>query len=189
MRKYMLKIVYEIKKLKFTMLLTLLSLFVFPITVKAEVNNNLIMYYSILPENVRAFIGTKNVSFNSVDTIYYYPAMENVTGLTTFNMNGDLVTGMTVQIKKGREDCLIHEIGHVIDTAGGTLYSLSSTPAFTQIYAAERYKNTQYFYTNGTDNAHEYFAESFNQYITNPDTMKKYNPLTYKYIRNIVKGL
>ena len=179
----------NIKKYRLIMLLTFLSLFIFPMTVKAEVNNNMVMYYSILPENVRTFVGTKNVSFNSVDTINYYSAMGDVTGLTTFNMTGDLVTGMNIDIKKGREDCLIHEIGHVIDTAGGKLYSLSSTPLFTQIYVAERYKNTQYFYTNGTDNAQEYFAESFNQYITNPKNMKKYNPLTYKYIDKIVRCL
>ena len=107
------------KKHKLAMLLALLSLFIFPITVKAEVNNNAIMYYNTLPENVRVFVGTKNVSFNSVDTISYYSAMGDVMGLTTFRMAGDLVTGMTVEIKKGREDCLIHEVGHVIDTAGG----------------------------------------------------------------------
>ena len=49
----------KIKKHKLTMLLALLSLFIFPIAVKAEVNNNAIMYYNNLPENVRAFVGTK----------------------------------------------------------------------------------------------------------------------------------
>lgn len=88
----------KIKKHKLTMLLALLSLFIFPITVKAEVNNNAIMYYNTLPENVRAFVGTKNVLFNSVDTISYYSAMGDVMGLTTFHMTGDLVTGMTVEV-------------------------------------------------------------------------------------------
>ncbi len=90
----------NIKKYRLIMLLTLLSLFIFPMNIKAEVNNNMIMYYSILPENVRTFVGTKNVSFNSVDTINYYSATGDITGLTTFNMTEDLVTGMTVNIKK-----------------------------------------------------------------------------------------
>lgn len=162
-------------------LLSVLVFLLFPVSTKA--NELLQMYFNNLPNNVKTYVLRSKVSINMVDSIDYYVPNGEVNAITYFYPSNAIIN-----IKNGREEYLTHEIGHLIDYYNN-IWFWSSTDNFKYIYLAERYNNTLFFYGNGTDNEHEYFAEAFNQYLYNPTNLKKYNPLTYDYIKNVVNIL
>ena len=163
-------------------LLSVLAFLIFPIPTRA--NELLQMYFDNLPNNVKTYVLRSNVSINMVDSIDYYISNGEVNAITYF-----YPSNAVINIKNGREEYLTHEIGHSIDYYNNNLWFWSGTDNFKYIYLAERYNNPLFFYGNGTDNEHEYFAEAFNQYLYNPTNLKKYNPLTYDYIKNVVNIL
>lgn len=163
-------------------ILSVIIFLLFPLPTNA--NPLLQMYFDSLPNNVKTYVLRSNVSINMVDSIDYYIPNGEVNAITyLYPYNA------VIDIKNGCEEYLTHEIGHTIDYYNNNLWFWSGTDNFKYIYLVERYNNTLFFYGNGTDNEHEYFAEAFNQYLYNPTNLKKYNPLTYDYIKNVVNIL
>lgn len=159
-------------------ILSILVFLLFPINVKAH---TLQMYFDSLPNNVKTYVLRSNTQVNLVNTIDYYVPQGEVNAVTYF-----YPSNAVIYIKNGREEYLTHEIGHAIDYYNNNLWYWSGTDSFKYIYALERYNNTLFFYGNGTDNEHEYFAESFKQYLYAPKELKRYNPMTYDYIQAVV---
>jgi hypothetical protein len=82
---------------------------------------------------------------------------------------------------------LLHEFGHWFDY---TKNWLSGSDESLEVYHAEKGS----FAANIDREQHyistpaEYFAESFARYLENPDTLKKYCPVTHDYISNLIQS-
>lgn len=157
-----------------TVILSLLM----PIKVQA---NSMQVYFDSLPNNVKSYVLRSNVQINMVDSIDYYVPSGEVNAITYF-----YPSNAVINIKNGREEYLTHEIGHAIDYYNNKLWYWSGTDGFKYIFLTERYNNTLFFYGNGTENEHEYFAEAFKQYLYEPVKLKAYNPMTYDYMNAVV---
>lgn len=92
------------------------------------------------------------------------------------------------------EQSLVHEFGHYLDFAtwsAGNLNSRASrTDEFTKIWREERDRlevdnvsNLDYYRNTIT----EYFAQSFDEYISKPERLKENNPKTYNYIKKCLR--
>ena len=76
----------------------------------------------------------------------------------------------------------LHEFGHFVSFISG---NTALRPSFQNVYQAEKG-----LYTGGTygiSSASEYFAESFKEYIANPEILKQSRPMTYSMIDQSVQ--
>lgn len=76
----------------------------------------------------------------------------------------------------------LHEFGHFVSFISG---NTALRPSFQNVYQAEKG-----LYTGGTygiSSASEYFAESFKEYIANPEILKQSRPMTYSMIDQAVQ--
>lgn len=89
-------------------------------------------------------------------------------------------------LKEGDTETLLHELGHFLDFV--TDYP-SSSKEFKKIFKAEKSKAKSFYnvpsYTTAVEK--EYFAEGFNQFYSDPATLKSKCPKTYAYFEKIVK--
>ena len=95
-----------------------------------------------------------------------------------------------IQLKTGRSSYLYHELGHflsILKGRGGKYIDNSSE--FISIFNAEKsaYRGNNKAYV--TQDAAEYFAESFRDYTENPSALKSQRPKTYSYISQMVSSL
>ena len=91
------------------------------------------------------------------------------------------------------KDTLLHEMGHFVDEESG--YRKSDTQEFIDIFYNELdnfTKTSEYnidnlgVYTN-ISTPLEYFATSFSCFISYPEELKKYCPITYDYYSRIME--
>lgn len=82
------------------------------------------------------------------------------------------------------DDTVYHELGHFLAWIAGNVDKKSE---FTTIYKSEKEKYTGVRKAYVTQNASEYFAESYRDYILSGSSLKKSRPKTYTYIRNAIQ--
>lgn len=91
----------------------------------------------------------------------------------------------SVQIYVGSEVNVLHEIGHILDIFNDNERYWSATPKFQDIFEME------HVYAGYDDyliqNAKEYFAESFLDYVLEADELKIKRPRTYDYISAVIE--
>lgn len=95
-----------------------------------------------------------------------------------------------IQLKRGQSAYLLHELGHFVSALKGRSgKTIDQSTEFTNIYNAEKsaYIGNNKAYV--TQDAAEYFAESFRDYTENPSALKSQRPKTYSYISQMVSSL
>ena len=95
-----------------------------------------------------------------------------------------------IQLKRGQSSYLLHELGHFISALKGRNgKKIDQSSEFTRIYNEEKsaYVGNNKAYV--TQDAAEYFAESFRDYTENPSALKSQRPETYSYISKMVSSL
>jgi hypothetical protein len=80
---------------------------------------------------------------------------------------------------KTLDDTVYHELGHFLAFVAG---NIDTTSAFQSIYAQEQSKYTAFNKAYVLQNASEYFAESYKNYIQDPAALKASRPQTYAVI-------
>lgn len=168
--------------------LTILACILMTVQAKAEINYPLLYEWSRQPNNVQQNLVLQNTNIRVVDDFQYYdPTLADVYGLTTMQVipSTGIVTSVDVQIKKGCEFCLTHEVGHCISNCNHSVYWWCYRPEFVQIWLAERDRSA--LLIGVRDDIREYFAESYNLYIKFPQLLKVACPSTYNYIKVVLK--
>lgn len=95
-----------------------------------------------------------------------------------------------IQLKRGQSSYLLHELGHFVSALKGRNgKKIDQSSEFTRIYNEEKsaYVGNDKAYV--TQDAAEYFAESFRDYTENPSALKSQRPKTYSYISQMVSSL
>jgi len=95
-----------------------------------------------------------------------------------------------IQLKRGQSSYLLHELGHFVSALKGRNgKKIDQSSEFTRIYNEEKsaYVGNNKAYV--TQDAAEYFAESFRDYTENPSALKSQRPETYSYISKMVSSL
>lgn len=87
---------------------------------------------------------------------------------------------------QGVDDTVYHELGHFLAWIAGNVDKRSE---FATIYKSEKEKYTGVRKAYVTQNASEYFAESYRDYILSGSNLKKRRPKTYAYVRNAVQTI
>lgn len=87
---------------------------------------------------------------------------------------------------QGVDDTVYHELGHFLAWIAGNVDKRSE---FATIYKSEKEKYTGIRKAYVTQNASEYFAESYRDYILSGSNLKKSRPKTYAYVRNAVQTI
>ena len=96
------------------------------------------------------------------------------------------VSNHNIQLKRGQSSYLLHELGHFVAALKGRA---DKTSEFSGIYNAEKsaYVGNNKAYV--TQDAGEYFAESFRDYTENAAALKSQRPKTYNYINGLVNSI
>lgn len=96
------------------------------------------------------------------------------------------VQNHNIQLKRGQSSYLLHELGHFAAALKGRA---DQTSEFKKIYNAEKnaYVGNNKAYV--TQDAGEYFAESFRDYTENASALKSQRPQTYNYINGLVNSI
>lgn len=96
------------------------------------------------------------------------------------------VRNHNIQLKRGQSSYLLHELGHFVAALKGRA---DQTSEFKKIYNTEKnaYVGNNKAYV--TQDAGEYFAESFRDYTENASALKSQRPQTYNYINGLVNSI
>lgn len=105
--------------------------------------------------------------------IYVNSTVKNYTGY--FNARDRKITLIA------SDNTVYHELGHFLAFVVG---NADQTAAFKKIYNAEKSKVTAFNKAYVTQNASEYFAESFKDYTMNNSKLKSTRPKTYAAIKS-----
>lgn len=187
------------KKFTAGLLAITITVLAFPYGVQAHViksnNNSLFYYYNMLPENVQQYLEDMDCSITIDDSKMLkvkivgenadqYHA-ENV-GLTKQDVDEyGLVHSARIYIKRGYENVVLHEVGHVMANYKGNCNAWAETDAWKYIYEKENEYIPMDVYSTSTPD--EYFAESFSWFILQPQELYKYAPMTWQYINAVVE--
>lgn len=154
------------------------------VPVRADVNYNLIMNWSLQPPNVQQDLVAKRTNIQVVDALpWESPDLYETYAYTTMNVipGTSYVASIDIFIKKGYESALTHEVGHALSNARFDLYWWCCRPEFIRIWQRERYNNV--LMAQGIDDIREYFACAYDLFIRFPQILKQANPDTYNYIQ------
>ena len=113
-----------------------------------------------------------------------------VTTVKTTTQTFGTTTTTTTKLKRGQSSYLLHELGHFVSALKGRNgKKIDQSSEFTRIYNEEKsaYVGNNKAYV--TQDAAEYFAESFRDYTENPSALKSQRPETYSYISKMVSSL
>lgn len=155
-----------------------------PETTKEYNPSTLETYLNKVPSNILSFLYQKGWTIQETDRdLGDYQYWDNgvlydfhIRGVAYFNTREIFVR------PDGIETSTLHEVGHAIDYE---MNWISSGEEFRSIYISEK---AQFFIQDSHDlkDESEYFAEAFQQYFLNGNTMKATTPRTYSFIENIV---
>lgn len=142
--------------------------------------------YDELPEVV------KNLFINTDCTLTEVDHMESNPKAVGMFIHNDITHYYAIEIIRGefgssKESIVYHEFGHLLDYGYNECYK-SNSKIFREIYEAEKgafVVDDNYEYV--TKDPQEYFAESFAEYMTNPDRLRDNTPMTYEYIEHVLK--
>ena len=93
--------------------------------------------------------------------------------------------GQSITLKEA-DDIVYHELGHLL----GWVSNYADTRAeWKNIYAKEKGLVTSFNKAYVTQNASEYFAESYRDYVLNKNALRSSRPLTFQYIEKALSDL
>lgn len=93
--------------------------------------------------------------------------------------------GQSITLKEA-DNTVYHELGHLL----GWVSNYADTRAeWKNIYAKEKGLVTSFNKAYVTQNASEYFAESYRDYVLNKNTLRSSRPLTFQYIEKALSDL
>lgn len=155
---------------------------------KAEITPQLLAEGNRQPQNVQVYVAQQNTDIQIVDVLdYNSPSLYETYAYTRMNVENMQVYSIDIRIKRGYEHTLTHEVGHCISNYQGIPYYWCNTPTFDAIWQAERANNIMMY--QGRDSKIEYFACAYDMYIRFPNVLKQSNPLTYNYIKTVLKTI
>lgn len=128
-------------------------------------------------QGISVLITTKDVK-----SYYKYSFSGTMTGLFDPMANKIYISNKESYINKS----IIHEFGHALDLILGKHNYISFSNEWSSIYKAESNTASSSYYKA---NAQEYFADAFNRYIQDSNSLKAKSPKTYKFIDNAIKNL
>lgn len=147
--------------------------------------NSISEIYNGLPEVVKRLFVNTDCTLTEVDEIEGAPTAAGVF------MHSNAVHYYAIEVKRNssfsKENVAYHEFGHLLDYGYGESYR-SKSEIFMEIYDTEKdhfVVDDNYEYVTSTPQ--EYFAESFAEYMTNPDRLKENTPMTYDYIEHVLR--
>lgn len=163
-------------------LATLICTLAVPQTVKAV--DLVDFYYTLQPQAIQEW-GNEAVDICVKDEVFVRG--ESVLAGTFCEFDDEYHTSdISIELTKGNEYCVLHEMGHAIDSKNGPI-EWSNTNLFKAIYNAEKGNNKEYkLIANALDSPMEYFAESYSLYILDGRGLYETNPMTYSYIDAVV---
>ena len=162
--------------------LSLIFIFLFSISVKAEITPQLLQEWAKQPSNVQWNIFYQNTNIQVVDKLpWESPSLYDTYGYTTLNVQNGYVQSVDIVIKRGCEFALTHEVGHALSDYKQIPYWWCFQPCFVQIWQQEKY-NCILLIGQGENDIREYFAAAYDLYIRFPQLLKSTCPMTYNYI-------
>lgn len=108
----------------------------------------------------------------------------NVDSTVSYSGKFDART-QNITVQKNSDEAIYHELGHFVAFVAG---NVDQAAEFQSIFASEKSK---FVGTRNNDayiksSAAEYFAESYQDYVENPNKLKDARPKTYEYIADSV---
>lgn len=143
-------------------------------------------YYTLQPEAIQEW-ANEAVDICVKDEVFVRGESVLAGTFCKFDENNHYATtGINIEVTKGYEYCVLHEMGHAIDSRNKPI-EWSNTNLFIAIYNREKDNNDDYkLITNALDSPMEYFAESYSLYILDGKGLYETNPMTYNYIDAVV---
>lgn len=175
-------------------LVSLFTVITTPLTAKASLlsveNPSAVAYYNMLPDIVKykMEVDGVNILVDSNSVAMLDPTYSTV-GLTrtTTRHNTNNITSQAIFVKNGYEDAILHEAGHYMEGYHRQFKYWTYNDAWYNIYASEINQGVAAGMSDtNVYNQCEYFAEAFALYITNPNALATYCPMTYQYINAVV---
>lgn len=129
---------------------------------------------SMEEDGVSIFVTDKNIDSYFMDGQY-----GSVMGVT-INENG--YTNIYIEDReKAVCEATLHEVGHWLDSYCG---NVSSTGEFSQIYSAETNAFCDTFLVNFYYDVHEFYAEGFWKFLTDPEVLQDNCPQLYAILES-----
>ena len=108
----------------------------------------------------------------------------NVDSTVNYSGKFDAKT-QSITVQQNSDEAVYHELGHFVAFVAG---NADQTAEFKAIYEKEKaaFKGTRNNDAYIKSSVPEYFAESYQDYVERPDTLKSARPQTYKFIADSV---
>lgn len=165
------------------------SLFMFmglTISVKADITPQLIQEWNRQPSNVQWDVFYKSTSFNVVDELpWHSPDLSDTWAYTSKYADNGVVSHIDIVVKRGYEDTLTHEVGHVLGDYQHFLNWWIYRPEFITIWQTEKTRCPLLY--QGLNDVREYFACAYDAYLRYPKILKNACPSTYNYIKLVLQ--
>lgn len=172
-----------IKRLIF---LTLTCILLMTVQVRAEITTNLIQEWNRQPSNVQWDLFYKSTSFNVVDELpWHSPDLSDTWAYTSKYADNGVVSHIDIVVKRGYEDALTHEVGHVLGDYQHFLNWWIYRPEFITIWQTEKTRCPLLY--QGLNDVREYFACAYDAYLRYPKILKNACPSTYNYIKLVLQ--
>lgn len=145
-------------------------------------------YYRI-PEAARNkfenFGGVLSITNENLGEKFYNNSSKHIVAVTNYKGSSK---ECSINIGTKDSTAVLHEMGHFVDYVCGYL---SDTEEYEDIWGSEveAFKSFHYTADENTNQANEYFAESFQVYIESPSELQEKCPQSYDYIVNTLNHL
>lgn len=162
--------------------------FIYYIGAGKETITGVAKYWSLVPDFVKSEFKADNskliVTDEHLGYRFYNDSELKVLGVTSFypsRNNCELYISSDINSLYA----LVHEMGHYVD---GKMEFISKSSDFQDIWNNEKSFISIFHSTNieNVSTTSEYFAESFNLFLTKPEDLNRYCPLTYNYIKKVL---
>ena len=143
-------------------------------------------YYLLIPENVRIHFNNSGwIMLISKESLGPRVWGQNISVLGTTCYDEHVIY---IDNRDKAAPCITHEFGHYIDYSLGFI---SESEEFINIYNAERntFCSVHSTHANNTNTYMEYFAESYQVMLTNPQLLQTYCPQTYAFLQQCSNSL
>lgn len=152
------------------------------VSVFANVNYALLNEWSKQPEKIQYALARDGTTINVVPALPVTYMNETWAVTNTYCYPGTkYILKTDVLLLPDHEDCLTHEVGHCVSHQDRTAFFWVENPYWINIFMQEARRQT--IYPQGWDNAYEYFACCYEEYLRFPKYMQKLQPSSYNYMK------